>query len=51
MPDQLTVRSHVSRDLLQAAGMFKNERLAVWEYVVNELEYVDPGTRRLSRGS
>ena len=44
MSDQLTVRSHVSRDLLQAAGMFRNERLVVWEYVVNELEYVDPGT-------
>jgi hypothetical protein len=24
--------------------MFKNERLVVWEYVVNELEYVDSGT-------
>ena len=43
MPDHLTVRSHVSRDLLQAAGLFKNERLVVWEYVANELEYVDPG--------
>lgn len=43
MPAQLTVRSHVSRDLLQAAAMFKNERLVVWEYVANELEYVDPG--------
>src|SRR4051812_33781232 len=43
MPDHLTVRSHVSRDLLQAAGLFKNERLVVWEYVANELEYVDEG--------
>ncbi len=43
MPEQLTVRSHVSRDLLQTAGLFKNERLVVWEYVSNELEYVDPG--------
>ena len=41
---QLEVRSHVSRDLLQSAGMFKNERLVVWEYVSNGLEYVDPGT-------
>ncbi len=40
----LQVRSHVSRDLLQSAGMFKNERLVVWEYVSNGLEYVDPGT-------
>jgi len=44
MSQQLTVRSHVSRDLLQAAGMFKNERLVVWEYVANELQYADPGT-------
>lgn len=47
MSPDLTVRSHVSRDLLQAAGMFKNERLVVWEYVVNELEYVDPGVSPL----
>lgn len=43
MTSELTVRSHVSRDLLQAAGMFKNERLVIWEYVANELEYVDVG--------
>lgn len=47
MSFNLTVRSHVSRDLLQAAGMFKNERLVVWEYVANELEYVDPGVSPL----
>lgn len=41
---QLEVRSHVSRDLLQSAGMFKNERLVAWEYVSNGLEYVDPAT-------
>jgi hypothetical protein len=41
---QLQVRSHVARDLLQSAGLFKNERLVVWEYVSNGLEYVDPGT-------
>jgi hypothetical protein len=40
----LTVRSHVARDLLQSAAMFKNERLVVWEYVSNGLDYVDPGT-------
>jgi hypothetical protein len=49
MNDQLTVRSHVSRDLLQGAGLFKNERLVVWEYVANELEYVDPGISPLVR--
>ena len=41
---QLEVRSHVARDLLQSAGMFKNERLVTWEYVSNGLDYVDPGT-------
>jgi len=41
---QLEVRSHVARDLLQAAGLFKNDRLTVWEYVSNGLDYVDPGT-------
>jgi|SRR5579884_719254 len=43
--DQLFVTSHVARDLLQAAALFKNERLAVWEYVANGLQYVEPGTR------
>ena len=38
---QLFVRSHVARDLLQTAGLFRNERLAVWEYVVNSLQYTD----------
>ncbi len=45
----LEVRSHVSRDLLQAAAMFKNERLVVWEYVSNGLDYVDPGTNPIVR--
>lgn len=39
----LEVRSHVSRDLLQSAEMFGNERTVVWEYVSNSLQYVDPG--------
>jgi len=43
------VRSHVSRDLLQAAAMFKNERLAIWEYVANGLQYVPPGTSPVVR--
>ena len=43
------VRSHVSRDLLQAAAMFKNERLAVWEYVANGLQYVSPGVSPIVR--
>lgn len=40
----MKVRSHVARDVLQAAGMFRNERLAVWEYVSNGLQYVDTKT-------
>jgi hypothetical protein len=39
----LEVRSHVSRDLLQSAEMFGNERTVVWEYVSNSLQYVDVG--------
>lgn len=45
----LQVRSHVSRDLLQSAAMFKNERLVVWEYVSNGLDYVEPGTSPVVR--
>jgi hypothetical protein len=47
--DPLAVRSHVARDLMQTAGLFKNERLAVWEYVVNGLQYVDPGLSPIVR--
>ena len=42
--DRLLVRSHVARDLLQTAGLFKNDRLVVWEYVSNGLQYVEAGT-------
>ena len=42
-PKGLVVRSHVARDLLQTAGLFKSDRLVVWEYVANGLQYVDPG--------
>ncbi len=41
----LEVRTHVARDLLQSAAMFKNERLVVWEYVSNGLDYVDTGVK------
>src|ERR1700722_18228436 len=41
--EQLVVRTHIGRDLLQMAGLFKNERSAVWEYVVNGLQYVEAG--------
>lgn len=39
----LTVRSNVSRDLLQASQNFKTDSKAIWEYVANSLQYVDPG--------
>ena len=46
---ELHVRSHVSRDLLQTAALFKNERQVAWEYVSNGLQYVDPGTSPVVR--
>ncbi len=45
--NNLVVRSHVARDLMQTAGLFKSERLVVWEYVVNGLQYVDQGVSPL----
>ena len=39
----LSVTSHVGRDLLQSAALFKHEHSVVWEYVSNGLEYVEPG--------
>lgn len=41
--DALFVRSYVARDLLQAAALFKTDKLVVWEYVSNGLQYTDPG--------
>lgn len=43
--DVLKVRSHVGRDLLQSAQLFRHERIVVWEYVSNGLEYKDSGTK------
>ena len=37
----ISVRSHVARDLLQSAALFKTEKLVVWEYVSNGLQYRD----------
>ncbi len=42
---QLVVRTHVGRDLLQTAQLFRTLEAAVWEYVVNGLEYVEPGVK------
>jgi hypothetical protein len=47
--DNLVVRSHVGRDLVQSAGLFKTERHVVWEYVSNGLQYVDPGVAPVVR--
>lgn len=41
----LKVTSHVARDLLQSAALFKHEQTVVWEYVSNGLEYIDPGVQ------
>ena len=41
---KLIVKSHVARDLLQSAGLFKTDKLVVWEYVSNGLQYVGAGT-------
>src|SRR5947208_1722164 len=41
---ELFVTSHTARDLLQNAGLFKTDKLVVWEYVANGLQYVGPGT-------
>jgi hypothetical protein len=40
----LNVTTHVGRDILQSAQLFRTPEAAVWEYVVNSLQYVDPGT-------
>ena len=47
--DQIYVKSHVARDLLQSAGLFKTDKLVVWEYVSNGLQYMNPGTNPVVR--
>lgn len=42
---ELVVRTHVGRDILQTAQLFRTVEAAAWEYVANSLEYVDPGIR------
>jgi hypothetical protein len=44
-PDLIEVSSHVGRDILQASQLFKTVEAAVWEYVVNSLQYVEVGIR------
>ena len=45
MTQELKVRTHVARDLLQTAQLFRSPEAAIWEYVVNSIEYVDRGVR------
>jgi hypothetical protein len=47
--DQIYVKSHVARDLLHNAGLFKTDKLVVWEYVSNGLQYVNPATNPVVR--
>lgn len=39
----LKVVAHVGRDIMQSAQLFRTPEAAVWEYVVNSLQYVEPG--------
>jgi len=41
--NSLFVTSHVARDLLQNAALFKTDKSVVWEYVSNGLQYIDVG--------
>lgn len=41
---RIYVRSHVARDLIHSAQVFKTDSQVVWEYVSNSLEYIDEGT-------
>ncbi len=43
--EQLYVSSHVGRDLLQSASLYKSVGPAIWEYIVNSIQYVEPGTQ------
>lgn len=41
----INATSHVARDLLQSASLFRDEAAVVWEYVVNSLQYMDEGKK------
>lgn len=41
--NSINVVSHVGRDIIQSAQLFRTPEAAVWEYVVNSLQYVSPG--------
>lgn len=48
-PDEIYVRSHVARDFLQSASLFRTDKLVIWEYVSNGLQYIDRGTNPIVR--
>lgn len=43
MSTSIVVTTHIGRDIIQSAQLFKTPEAAVWEYVVNSLQYVDQG--------
>ncbi len=43
--ENIQVTSHVGRDMLQSAALFRHPHQVVWEYVSNSLQYVDPGVQ------
>lgn len=47
--EKLYVKSHVARDLLQSAGLFRTDKAVVWEYVSNGLQYIDAGANPIVR--
>ena len=47
--EKLYVKSHVARDLLQSAGLFRTDKAVVWEYVSNGLQYIDAGVNPIVR--
>jgi hypothetical protein len=47
--DTLVIRTHVARDFLQCAALFKTDKQVIWEYVSNGLQYVDPGVNPVVR--
>jgi len=47
--NQLVVKTHIARDLLQNAALFQTDKKVVWEYVSNGLQYIDDGTNPIVR--
>lgn len=41
--NEILVTTHIGRDLLQSGSVFKTTDVAVWEYIVNSLQYISHG--------